>query len=296
MKSQSKVLDYCPASIHGRPMSKTVDKVLPKDKAEKKSTKDTIWDEIKFFSKLFGFLMVFYTLVFGHYKIPSESMQPTLEVGDHLYVSKFAYGYSAHSVPLNLHKLPIWPKGKLFSRLPDRGDVAVFRNPNEEIVMIKRVIGLPGDEIVMSRGRLYINGDMIARKEIETLSYLADNGPVPLRSKLRGKGKFHQRWGNQITVTSYEEALPGESSGHSIYEISDKFSVDNTRPVTVPEGHVFFMGDNRDRSKDSRVPGGPGFVPLDHLIGRADMMMFTFKKCPDEPELYCPPRRYFQKL
>ena len=102
-------------------------------------------------------MFVFFTTVWGHYKIPSESMLPTLEVGDHVYVTKFAYGFSRHSLPFNMHKLPFLGEGQIFSRNPKRGDVVVFRNPRSKIVMIKRLVGLPGDKIQMRDGRLYIN-------------------------------------------------------------------------------------------------------------------------------------------
>ena len=112
---------------------------------EKPSLGQRIWSEVKFFAGLISFMFVFLTFIWGHYKIPSESMLPTLEVGDHLYVSKFAYGFSRHSPPFGLHKLPFLKEGKIFSKLPERGDVVVFRNPKNDIVMIKRAVGLPGD-------------------------------------------------------------------------------------------------------------------------------------------------------
>ena len=103
--------------------------------------KDRIISEIKFFAGLIVFIIFFFTTVWGHYKIPSESMLPTLEVGDHVYVSKFAYGYSRHSLPFGLHHLPIADGKQIFSRLPKRGDVVVFRNPVSKIIMIKRLTG-----------------------------------------------------------------------------------------------------------------------------------------------------------
>lgn len=235
-----------------------------------------IIEELKFLIGLFAFISVFFTLVWGHYKIPSESMQPTLEVGDHLYVSKFAYGYSKHSLPFGLSKLPM-PPGKIFSKLPTRGDVAVFSNPRTGMIMIKRVVGLPGDTITVNGGRLVINGDMIAREPLANYLYREHRGGV-------------------VGVDVYNETLPDEKQSHVIYEQSDSLSLDNAGPFTVPEDHVFMMGDNRDNSVDSRAPSGPGMVPLDHLIGRADLMMFSFKRCDDEENLYCPPSRWAKKL
>jgi len=249
---------------------------------ESSSFADKAKAELAFFGKLIAFLFLFFMLAWGQYKIPSESMQPTLEVGDHLFVAKFAYGYSRHSLPLGLHKLPIAEGKKIFSRLPKRGEVAVFRNPKNDLVMIKRVIGLPGDKISTSGGRLIINGDMIEREVLETFLY-----------------RQHERRGSRgsvVGVDSYAEQFASEKKPHTIYEQTDQGPLDNAGPFVVPEEHVFFMGDNRDNSVDSRAPLGPGFVPLDHLIGRADIMLFSFKRCKDEEGLRCPGIRGFQPL
>lgn len=255
------------------------DKVTPDQApdAEKLSIRARIAEELKFFAGLFVFLLFFLTLIWGHYKIPSESMQPTLEVGDHLYVSKFAYGYSRHSLPFNLHKLPGLPDGKIMSKVPRRGDVVVFRNPVSDLVMIKRVIGLPGDNVNVKGGQLYLNGEAIKRMPREAFLYREHAGRV-------------------VGVDSYDEQFPGEAQSHIIYEQTDQALLDNTEVFTVPDGHVFFMGDNRDNSIDSRAPSGPGFVPFDHLMGRADLMMFSFKRCKTEEGLRCPPIRFAKKL
>ena len=159
--------------------------------------------EIKFFAGMTCLMLVFLTTVWGHYKIPSESMQPTLEVGDHLYVSKFAYGYSRHSMVFNLHKLPFLKNGKLFSKLPKRGDVAVFRNPKSDIIMIKRVVGLPGDKIFLNEGRLYINEQLVKRKNTEEI---AINVPV--------QENITQKIQEEISVqeVSPQQQLPLEST------------------------------------------------------------------------------------
>ena len=245
--------------------------------SEKKDWGQIFRSEAKFFSGLAAFLLVFYTTIFGHFKIPSESMQPTLEVGDHLYVSKFAYGYSRHSFPLGLHKLPFLGDGKIFARLPKRGDVVVYRNPKDPIVMIKRVVGLPGDEIEMRSGRLFLNGELVDRKPVDAFSYREHKGYV-------------------VDVDVYSEQWPGEEQPHLIYEQTDAGPLDNVGPFSVPQGMVFFMGDNRDNSVDSRAPNGPGLVPEEYLIGRADLMMFSFKRCKKEDGLYCPPIRFLKGL
>jgi signal peptidase I len=233
--------------------------------------------EIKFFIGMTCLMLVFLTTVWGHYKIPSESMQPTLEVGDHLYVSKFAYGYSRHSMVFNLHKLPFLKKGKLFSKLPERGDVAVFRNPKSDIIMIKRIIGLPGDKIFLKEGRLYINEKLVKRENTDEFLYREHKGSV-------------------VNVKKYDETLLNSDKSYSIYERSDQGPLDITNEFIVPDGKIFFMGDNRDNSLDSRAYRGPGYVPLDHLIGRAEVIMFSFKRCKKEENLVCPPFRLMKRI
>lgn len=268
-----------------------------------KSMGQALVDELKFFVSLFAGLMVFYTFIFGHFKIPTESMQPTLEVGDHIYASKFAYGYSKHSLalPFAKHWLPLLPDGKVMSKLPKRGDVVVFRNPNSGIVMIKRVVGLPGDEITMSRGRLYRHMEEVERTKLGTLTYRIDHGPRRFLDRIFGRNKHHQQFGNPQNVTVYSEQFEGEQAAHKIYENNDFGDVDDTAPQFVPEGTIFVMGDNRDRSLDSRAnlnyhPDAPGLVPLDHVIGRADRMIFSFKKCLKEEGITCPKRQFMQPL
>jgi len=265
--------------------------------------KERVISEIKFFAGLFVFIIFFFTTVWGHYKIPSESMLPTLEVGDHVYVSKFTYGYSRHSLPFGLHKLPIADGKQIFSRLPKRGDVVVFRNPRSKIIMIKRVVGLPGDTVETRAGRLYLNGTQVGRTNPGKVLYRAHKNPERL-SFFGGIIRAISNIGNKdplaigpvTAVTQYEENIAGEKNAHMIYENSDQGRADNSGPFTIPSGHVFFMGDNRDNSVDSRDPAGPGMVPVDHLIGRADSMMFSRKKCTLEEGLYCPPRRFFKGL
>ncbi|MEP4051392.1 MAG: signal peptidase I [Litorimonas sp.] len=244
-----------------------------------RSRREWLWSEFKFFAKLGAFILAFITLVWGHFKIPSESMQPTLEVGDHLYVSKYAYGYSKHSLPYLLHNLPL-PEGRIFSRLPKRGDVVVFRNPKTGIIMIKRVVGLPGDTLQVRRGQLYLNGERIERERIDGRLY-REHATQRVRS-----------------VNVYNQTLPGMDEGFVIYERDDSHPLDNTPVFIVPEDSVFFMGDNRDNSIDSRAPrNGPGIVPMDYIMGRADRVMFSFKRCDRTEDLYCPAKgRVMKKL
>jgi len=282
-------------------MKDKTDTTQESDTADNRTLKQKILSEVKFFAGLILFMFAFLTLVWGHYRIPSESMLPTLEVGDHLYVSKFAYGYSRHSLPFGAHKLPLGDK-KLFSKLPKRGDVVVFRRAEVEDfvevhkgqrnnaytrkeagrVMIKRVAGLPGDKIYLTQGRLYINDVLVEREVVEQYKFREHSANFGTRPV--------------IQVDVFEEQWPGEKESHIIYEENDLSNSDNMNPVIVPENTLFLMGDHRDNSQDSRSPYGPGFVPLNHLIGRADLMMFSFKRCKKEDGLRCPPSRFMKGL
>jgi len=246
--------------------------------AEKRSIGAWLWSEVKFFAKLGVFIVAFLTLVWGHFKIPSESMQPNLEVGDHIYVSKYAYGYSRHSLPYLLHKLPL-PDGRIFARIPERGDVVVFRSPKDELVTIKRVVGLPGDRVQVKQGQLHIN-DLLVRREKTAARLYREHREKRVRA-----------------VDVYQQSLPDSQDEFSIYERNDAFPLDNTPVFIIPEDHLFFMGDNRDNSVDSRASDGPGIVPMNNVIGRADRMMFSFKRCDRTEDLYCPPKgRWMEKL
>lgn len=186
------------------------------------------------------------------FNIPSGSMKPTLEVGDYLFVSKFEYGYSRYSFPLGL---PLF-EGRVWEDLPERGDVAVFKLPTDNKTdYIKRVIGLPGDTIQVRNGRLMINGEMVDRE-------------------LVGKTNVTDQYGDTYTTTEYIETLPN-GVRHSIYEDSDMGPLDNTRAFTVPDGHYFMMGDNRDNSQDSRVENLVGAVPLENFVGEAKLLFFS---------------------
>lgn len=214
---------------------------------------------------------VFRTLFFQPFWIPSSSMKETLLIGDFLFVNKMAYGYSQHSCPFSM--CPI--SGRIFGSDPDRGDVVVFRHPTLGTDYVKRVVGLPGDKVQMKQGVLYINGEAAPQVPAgifeEVMERQGRMGGMPRCSN--GSVGI----GATCEKERFQEILPGGVT-HTILNISDTGALDNTNLFTVPEGHFFFMGDNRDNSTDSRVSqraGGVGMVSAEFLLGRVDRVMFS---------------------
>lgn len=192
------------------------------------------------------------TFLYEPFNIPSTSMVPNLLVGDYLFISKSSYGYSQYSFPLGIGGF----EGRIMAKEPKRGDVIVFKLPKDNSTdYIKRLVGLPGDTIQMINGRLYINDELVPREEVGMKEY---------DREIAGKQK----------VMEYIETLPGGTK-HTIYKSSDNEELDNTIKYTVPEGHYFMMGDNRDNSRDSRVLDLVGYVPFENLEGRAEVIFFS---------------------
>jgi signal peptidase I len=192
------------------------------------------------------------TVAYEPFNIPSASMVPTLLVGDYLFVSKFSYGYSHHSLPFSL---PLF-QGRILERPPQRGDVAVFKLPRDNKTdYIKRIIGLPGDRIQVTDGILNVNGVAVKRERV-------------------GNYVEYDAQGNGAHRTLFNETLP-EGRVHPILEITDAGIFDNTGEYVVPAGHYFMMGDNRDNSMDSRARFEVGFVPAENLVGRAEFLFFS---------------------
>ena len=192
------------------------------------------------------------SFIFEPFNIPSGSMKPNLLVGDFIFVSKYSYGFSKHSLPFSIPLIP----GKIFSNIPERGDVVVFKTPeNNRTDYIKRVIGLPGDKIEIKNGIIFINGSEILRKKL--------NDFIDTDNKTSNK-----------RVRMYSEYFFNKEI--DILDITDNGIADNTQLFSVPENHFFVMGDNRDNSQDSRFQT-VGFVPFENIVGKARFIFFSLE-------------------
>ena len=231
--------------------------------------------------------LVFSGLFYELRVIPSESMVPNLQVGDRVTVNKFAYGYSRNSLPFSLGRYVPLPDGRIFASAPKRGDVAVFEHTHTPRVMIKRIIGLPGDSVTVRDGQpTAINGTPIERTFVRRVRYRQHDS------------------GAYITAAEFTESFDGK--GWTTHDIDGQTGTNISITYTVPDGHFLFMGDNRDNSMDGRNPSGHcptsepgtvdqagcpprrgvtpdqasvGFVPAQNLIGRADTVLFSFYRC-----------------
>ncbi|WP_342641904.1 signal peptidase I [Rhodoligotrophos ferricapiens] len=222
------------------------------------------WELIRVIVHALIIAFVIRTFLFQPFNIPSGSMIPTLLVGDYLFVSKFAYGYSRYSFTFSLDMFgnrvfkigPLPFNGRILASQPERGDVAVFKLPTDnETDYIKRVIGLPGDHIQVQSGVLYINGE-------------------PVKRELAGDVMQPDAYGTERPVRRYKETLPNGVSYFTL-DLYDNSPGDNTREYVVPPGHYFMMGDNRDNSTDSRFLGQVGYVPFENFVGKAEIIFFS---------------------
>ncbi|MCX7890019.1 MAG: signal peptidase I [Rhodobacteraceae bacterium] len=235
------------------------------------SARDGIVETVKTIFWALVIAGIFRTLFFQPFWIPSSSMKDTLLVGDFLFVNKMAYGYSRYSCPWAL--CPI--SGRILGNAPERGDVVVFRHPANGEDYIKRLIGLPGDTVQMKDGLLYINGVQVPQEPAGVFSEIKE--PQGPQQRLPRCANDPVGLGGDCLKDRFVETLPN-GVRHDVLNIGDNEPGDNTPIFTVPAGHYFFMGDNRDDSTDSRFRlslGGVDMLPEEYLIGRADRIMFS---------------------
>lgn len=213
-----------------------------------------------------------HSLLAKPFYIPSESMMPGLLVGDRLIVSKFPYGYSYLSP-----SVPILPpiQGRLFGRLPERGDIIVVKSPSDGADWIKRVIGLPGDTVEVRGGVPIINGVPVKHEAVPDIEIpVSPNSDCAYAPQFRGTRED----GTAVCrFPAFRETLPDGRSFLTL-DLMPQGPLDDRPPITVPEGQLFLMGDNRDNSSDSRVPpeaGGLGLVPIENIVGRAEFTTFS---------------------
>lgn len=238
---------------------------------DKETGGDSFYETIRVIVHALILAVIVRIFLYQPFNIPSGSMIPTLLIGDYLFVSKFSYGYSKHSFPWS----PEIFSGRVWSGEPKRGDVVVFKFPRDNSTdYIKRLIGLPGDQIQIINGVLSINGKAVQLQRIEDFNSPGAS-PCPFRTA-------------SSRVPRFIETLPNGVS-HQILKCSGSNLTegDNAGPFTVPPGHYFMMGDNRDNSTDSRFnpddsvekfirkETGVGYVPAENLIGRADVLFFS---------------------
>ena len=213
--------------------------------------KKTILDNIKTLFYALVIALIIRIFLFQPFYIPSSSMEPNLLIGDRLFVSKFSYGYSRHSFPFS----PNVFDGRVLRNKPKQGDVIVFKTPADNRTdYIKRLIGMPGDSVKIENQELYLNNKKIIRKKVND--------------------SFEVYCGNEVISTNlFEEMLPNGVKYLAAYRKDG--TMDNTDEYNVPENHYFFMGDNRDCSKDSRFLSSVGYVHLNNLVGKAQIIFFS---------------------
>jgi signal peptidase I len=216
-----------------------------------KINKKIVIDNVKTIFYALVIAIVIRSTIIQPFYIPSSSMEPTLLIGDRLFVTKYSYGYSKHSFPFS----PPIIKGRIFSNLPKTGDVIVFKTPADNRTdYIKRLIGLPGDNIQFISGNIFLNNNQILSSRVS-------------KTDIIYCGK------ETIEVNTFEEKLPNGKTYNTVY--LKNYSFQNSDVFQVPENHYFFLGDNRDCSKDSRYLTSVGYVHQDNLVGKAQFIFFS---------------------
>ena len=238
--------------------------------ANKREERESLASFAWFCIKLLLVVLIFRSFVFTSFNIPSQSMLPRLLVGDYLFAAKWPYGYSRNSLPFDLPLIP----GRIFAHEPERGDVVIFKHPVDKSDYIKRVIGLPGDEVQVISGVVHLNGKPLPLERLSDFVLPLAPGENCVDSS------FLSRQGDGSMACVYprlRETLPSGRS-YAVLDLGMQPN-DDTAPITVPEGRLFLMGDNRDNSQDSRHPavagGWVGLVPQQNLVGRASMVFFS---------------------
>lgn len=230
------------------------EKELKTTEIKKKDSSDEFLDLVKTAIWAAVLALLIRTFAYEPFNIPSGSMIPNLLVGDYLFVSKYSYGYGQYSFPFGIANF----EGRIWNKEPQRGDVAVFRQPtNTSIDYIKRIVGLPGDTVQVKDGILFINGE-------------------PLKRERLSQNPFAETDIGLYSYTTYREIID-EKKSYTIIEVGDEELYDNTDIFTVPPEYFFAMGDNRDNSMDSRAMNHVGFIPRENLIGRAEIIFFSTK-------------------
>ncbi len=267
-------------------MTETTPAPLPETAAKAKPERSESADFVRFLVRLGVIVFILRSFIFQPVSIPSESMVPRLLVGDYLIVSKWAYGFSTYSLwlPKGFRELlgerarfssDDDGSGRIFGQLPKRGDVAVFKAPpGNETDYIKRVIGLPGDTIQMREGTLFLNGVEVKKERIADFIVPVSPNTQCAKPEMEETATDGSR---RCRYPRFRETLPGGRT-YNVLDL-DVSDMDTTDVYTVPVGHLFMMGDNRDRSADSRYPAidgaGIGIVPQANLVGRAWFTVFS---------------------